>query len=332
MKRFSLILLFLLAPALASAADPVPLIFDTDMGNDIDDALALALIHALESRGECRLIGVTLTKDHPQAAPFVDTINTFYGRGAIPVGIVKNGKGRKGSTYLDVCTTKRPDGNFLWAHDLVNSEGAEDAVRLLRRLLAGVQDRSALIVQVGFSTNLAALLASAPDDMSPLSGPDLVRQKVALLSVMAGNFAKPTPEFNVKEDIASAQKLLREWPGEVVMSGFEIGLALLYPAVSIESDFVPAGSHPVVLAYRAYGKMPYDRPTWDLTSVLCGVRPTRGYFNLSELGQVTVADDGVTGFEKKAGGRHRYLILTPEQKVKTLEALVQLASQPTCQR
>ena len=30
-------------------------IFDTDMGNDVDDALALAVLHALQSRGQCRL-------------------------------------------------------------------------------------------------------------------------------------------------------------------------------------------------------------------------------------------------------------------------------------
>jgi len=46
------------AVSLAAAgawAQAVPVIFDTDMGNDVDDALALAMLHALESRGECRL-------------------------------------------------------------------------------------------------------------------------------------------------------------------------------------------------------------------------------------------------------------------------------------
>ncbi|MFN9464696.1 MAG: nucleoside hydrolase, partial [Planctomycetota bacterium] len=69
---------------------PVKLIFDTDMGNDCDDALALAMIHALESRGECQLLAVTITKDHELAAPFVDCVNTFYGRGSIPIGVCRN--------------------------------------------------------------------------------------------------------------------------------------------------------------------------------------------------------------------------------------------------
>src|SRR5712691_8871017 len=78
--------------ALATAAEPVRLIFDTDMGNDVDDALALAMIHALESRGEAKLLAVTVTKDNRWAAPYVDVVNTFYGRGGVPVGVVHNGK------------------------------------------------------------------------------------------------------------------------------------------------------------------------------------------------------------------------------------------------
>src|ERR1041384_6492330 len=56
-----------LALAVAALAQPVPVVFDTDMGNDVDDALALAVLHALESRGECRLIAVKITKANPWA-------------------------------------------------------------------------------------------------------------------------------------------------------------------------------------------------------------------------------------------------------------------------
>ena len=33
--------------------------------------------------------------------------------------------------------------------------------------------------------------------------------------------------------------------------------------MSIERDFGYVPWHPIVEAYRAYQKMPYDRPTWD---------------------------------------------------------------------
>jgi purine nucleosidase len=65
--------------------------------------------------------------------------------------------------------------------------------------------------------------------------------------------------------------------------------------------------------------------------VLFAVRPDRGYFELSETGRVRVADDGFTSFEPAAGGRDRFLVLDgPAQEAKTLEALVQLVTQPPC--
>src|SRR5205823_15059843 len=64
----------------------IPIILDTDMGNDIDDALALAILHTLTSREECELIGVSLTNANPAAVPYVQMVNRFYGRGGLPVG------------------------------------------------------------------------------------------------------------------------------------------------------------------------------------------------------------------------------------------------------
>ena len=84
------------------AAPPVSLLFDTDMGNDIDDALALAVIHSLESRGEAKLIGVTLSKDNPWAAVYVDVVNHFYRRPEVPIGMVKQGKTPEESRFTRV--------------------------------------------------------------------------------------------------------------------------------------------------------------------------------------------------------------------------------------
>jgi len=189
---------------------------------------------------------------------------------------------------------------------------------VLKKTLAAAPDNSVVIVQVGFSTNLARLL----DDPS---GKALVARKVKLLSAMAGAFPGK-PEYNIKIDIPAAKKVFGEWPTPVVASGFEIGLALEYPATSIERDFTWAPHHPVVDAYRAYKKMPYDRPTWDLTSVLYGVRSNAGYFKLSEPGTIRVLDDGVTEFAPSAAGKHRHLILDPAMKQKVLGALIELSS------
>jgi len=304
-------------------AQAIPVIFDTDMGNDVDDALALAMLHALQSRGECRLLGVTVTKDNPWAAVYVDLVNTFYGRGQIPVGMVKgSGVTPESSRMIQApAERRRADGTLVYPRRLASGAEAPEAVALLRRLLADEKDGSVVIVQVGFSTNLARLL-DAPADL------DLVRRKVRLLSVMAGNFAQPKPEFNVQKDTASARKLFDQWPGEIVASGFEIGEAMKFPAARIEKDFAWALDHPVVDAYRAYMKMPYDRQTWDLTAVLYAVRPGGAYFGLSAPGKITSDDQGRTSFRAEPQGKHRYLVLAEDQRARTLECMVGLASQP----
>ena len=170
-----------------------------------------------------------------------------------------------------------------------------------------------------------------------LSGRDLVRQKVRLLSIMAGAFepinGKVHLEYNVVKDVPSAQKLASEWPTEIVFSGFEIGLAATYPAISIERDYGYVPHHPLAESYVLYNPPPHNRPTWDLTSVLYAVYPDRGFFDVSPFGRVVIDDRGQTSLEPKADGlagstQHRYLIMSLEQRIRVVEALVQLSSEP----
>ena len=306
------------------AATPVPVVFDTDMGNDVDDALALAMLHAMESRGECRILAVTITKDNPWSAVYVDLVNTFYGRAGIPLGTVKGSGITPEASRLIQAPAERRDtaGHFVYPRRLASGGDAPDAVAVLKRVLAAEADSSVVIVQVGFSTNLARLLASGSD------GVELARRKVKLLVMMAGNFAEAQPEFNVEKDIPSAQKVLRDWPGPVVLSGFEIGHSMLFPASVIEHDFTYVKDHPIAEAYRSYMKMPYDRPTWDLTAALYAVRPDRRYFDLSAAGEVTVDSQGRTEFRPEPSGRRRYLTMDDRQRALVLEAMELLASQP----
>lgn len=322
-------------PPVDPPSRPVPLIFDTDIGNDVDDVLALGMIHALESRGWCELLAVTVTKDHELAAPFVDAVNTFYGRGAIPIGAVRDGVTPQEGKFIGLAT-KRDGDRLRYPRDLEPGQ-AEEAVSLLRRVLAAAEDDSVVIVQVGFSTNLARLLDSPGDEISPLAGGELAAKKVALLSIMAGAF-EPIPdregnlrdhrEYNVVQDLPSAQRLAADWPTPIVWSGFEIGLSVPYPAQSILEDYAYVDHHPLAESYHLYSPPPHNRPTWDLTSVLYAAMPHRGYFGLSPRGRVTIDDNGLTRFAEEPDGRDRYLTLSAEQKARVTEALVQLSSQP----
>ena len=324
----------LLAHAEEPPARPVKLIFDTDMGNDIDDALALGVIHALQSRGECELLAVTLSKDNDFAAPFVDLVNTFYGRGQIPLGVVRNGKTPENSRYLTDTVKATDDGQLRYPRKLQSGKDAPEAVGVLRQTLAAQPDGSVALVVVGFSTNILRLLDSAADAHSPLTGKELVTRKVRLLSMMAGMFSEKNrvKEYNVWIDSPSAQRVFGEWPTPLVASGFEIGVAIKYPASSIERDFGYVKHHPLKQAYELYQKMPYDRETWDLTSVLYAVRPDRGYFGSSPAGRIRVDAQDVTQFDATEDGRQRFLTVNAEQIARVREALVQLASQPPLAR
>ena len=319
------------APTRGADSEPVRLIFDTDICGDCDDVLALGMIHASDRAGECRLLAVTISVDHEQAAPFVDAVNTFYGRGEIPIGVVGQGGVVEKSAFLSLVEEKDAEGRYRYPHDRTSSRPSATAV--LRKALAAQPDHSVVIAQVGFSTNLARLLDSPPDEYSPLSGVELVKSKVKRLSLMAGAF-QPIDldlryrEYNVVKDLKSARTLAERWPTPMLFSGFEIGIALPYPATSIERDYRYVPHHPLAEAYIRRNPPPHNRPTWDLTSVLVAVLGDRGYFDLSPNGKVTVEPDGSTQFVESPQGQDRYLILRPEQKPRVLEALVQLSSQP----
>lgn len=312
-----------------------PVIFDTDLGNDVDDALAMSMLHALETRGMCRLVAVTSTKDHPSSIALADAINTFYGRPDIPLGAVQNGKTpEEGFCWV---ANIQDNGQPRYPHDADGTQ-VPDAVTVLRRALAAEQDGSVVIVQVGFFTNLARLLDSPADGISPLTGRELVAKKVKELSVMAGVFHPFQQgetvidhhlEYNVVTDVPSAQKLVTQWPTPIVWSGFEIGIEVMYPWSSIERDFSYAAHHPCVDSFWVYLPPPYDRPTWDLTAVLYAVLSDRNYFELSAPGRVTVENDGFTVYKPEENGRDRYLILkTDAQKARVVEALMDFATQP----
>jgi inosine-uridine nucleoside N-ribohydrolase len=295
-----------------------PVIFDTDMGNDVDDALALAMLHALTDRGECELIGVTLTNANPSALPYVWMVDRFYGRDDLPVGpAAKDLKGGDGDGYMAAA---------IQAMHYGGGGAFDSAPHVLRRLLQNATEK-VTIVQTGFSTNLAALL-NTPEDIA------LVRDKVALVVAMAGNFADGAAEYNVRVDVASAKAVFERWPTPIVFSGFEIGRDLPYPAASIEHDFGYASPHPIAESYKAYKKMPYDRPTWDLTAVLEAVRPLR-YFARSENGTVAVSADGTTHFTpagNQGGGDRQYLRLDPARRAEILAVLELLASEPPARK
>ncbi len=316
------------------AVEPVAVIFDTDITGDVDDVLALAMLHTLADRGECSIEAVTISKINPLAAPFVDAVNTFYGRPDIPIGATREAQ-RRESKYLALCKEKNEDGSLRFPHDVVDSQDVPDAVSVLRKTLASSPDRSIVLIQVGLASNLADLVESVGDEFSPLTGRELIKQKVRLTSVMAGAF-RPVDgnshylEANVRNGVAAMQRFASQWPEEcsVIWSDFLIGLRAPYPRESIARDFRYSSDHIVREAYLLHSGPEHDRPTWDLTSVLVAIRPDDDYFSLSGPGRVRVEADGFTVYTPSEDGRDRYLFMSEPQRLRVVEIQRALVSQP----
>ena len=314
-------------------ASAVNLIIDTDMGNDVDDALALALAHSLERRGACRVIAITLTNPDPDAGVYVDALNRFYNRPGIPIGVSPEAPFVSESKYLSVIHAIDPETKKChYPSDHTASE-APSSLKLLRSALATATDRSIVIAQIGFFTNLATLLASPPDEISPLTGIELVRKKVKALSLMAGAFQtsgsnNPMIEFNVRYAISPAKYVAENWPTPMIWSGWEVGDAIRFPSTAIEQDYAHTKPHLIPESYQAYNPTPHERPTWDLTTVLHAVYPNRDYFELSKPGRVTVEDDGFTRFTPVKNGRDQFISVTPVQAARARGLFEALCCEP----
>jgi inosine-uridine nucleoside N-ribohydrolase len=176
---------------LNSASDqpssPIGVIFDTDMWIDIDDMMALAMLHALQDRGELELLAVTLTTEDRWIGPYVALINTFYGHADIPIGTVRDGVTPASTIqtikaiypFLDfqkinytqaLAQAKTKTGQWVYPRTLASSTPLPESVSLLRKTLAARPDQSVVIIQTGYSTNMARLLDSPVDAISPLDG------------------------------------------------------------------------------------------------------------------------------------------------------------------
>jgi len=320
-----ILLLFFVALAMACTTKnnktanqdgPINIIMETDIGNDIDDAIAMDLLYKYLEAGKINLLGVCVNKDGVAPGEFIDILNTWYGHPDIPIGIIHDGaEGDPNAVnYAQSVVDMRDEaGNPAFARTVKDHANLPEATVVYRKLLSEAADNSVVIASVGFSTNLVRLLQTGADEYSELNGRELVEKKVKLLVTMAGDFKNlEHHEFNVVKDIPAARTIFGEWPTPVVTSPFEVGSVIKYPATSIENDFSWASLHPMVEAYKAYMKMPYDRETWDPTAVLYAVEGD-SWFSVSEPGRITVTDEGSTLFTPDENGTRRYLSVNDEQ-------------------
>lgn len=299
------------------AKRPIKIIFDTDIGGDCDDAGALAMLHRLCDMGEAELLAVTHCYSSPYVAGCIDAIDRFYGR-VVPVGInysiTESGRGVYAGALCDGFPSRYPASAYGTA------DAAPDTLTVLRRTLASADDGSVTLVVTGSLASMEKLVTSGADDISELTGKELISKKLARTVVMGGRFSETWPmtiypdgntsgtpvtwEWNIRASGArAAQTVCREWQGELVFASYELGA---YIKTMVEFPSRAREGDPVALAYELHNHG-NGRCSWDQTAMLEAVRPGM-YWNYHEYGRITVGDDLVTRWERDEGSKHTYLI------------------------
>jgi purine nucleosidase len=170
------------------AAEPqIPILLDTDIGTDIDDAFALALI--LQSP-ELDLVAVTTVSGDTQArARLAAKMLWEAGRRNVPVAAGETG-------------SPQPMEQVRWAEGFTSPPlTREKAVDLMKREIER-RPGELTLVAIGELTNVAALLKSNPS----------VGRKIKRIALMGGAVAhgygkdlQPVAEWNIKSNPAAAQ-------------------------------------------------------------------------------------------------------------------------------
>jgi hypothetical protein len=244
-----------LAPPEKQPRGPIPVIVDTDMASDCDDAGAVALLNTFMNQGECKLIAcVANGHEHDlSSGGTIQAINAWYGHPNIPIGVYHGPLGfPSGSAY-----TKKTRERF--APDFPTDDKLPDGVDVYRRALVSAADGTVVIASLGFLQNLDDLLKSQSDTVSALAGPDLVRKKVRKLIIMNNQS---------KDD----ELVVTTWPTEIIWT-MDVG-SHIFTGKSLADT---PENNPVRFIYKNHGNEQHNsmldgRQSWDLTASWLAVR------------------------------------------------------------
>lgn len=283
--------------------EKVKIIIDTDLGADCDDVGALGVAFALEKRGRCQILAVghcNLGEEGPQC---IEILKNYY-HCDFPIGVNDFQEVKHNNTHkFDTLLIEKYRG-------YIKNTSYENVVSLYRRVLAEQEDQSVVLISIGTLTNLAALARSSKDEISPLSGKELIAKKVKKCVHMMGiiadgsgvtefNHNQPFPEYNIECDIPSAREFLLQHEKPSYMLDFYDGVEV-WTAGALFSHHVVS---PITLSYEAYAKG--ASRSWDLLTVYYAI--TGELYDTIGPGTWTIDEKGFSYFAKKAGGRDYYL-------------------------
>lgn len=288
----------------------VPLvILDTDIGSSTDDLFALEMLYRYADEGRCKLLGVVVDRHGEEYGALADVMNTYFGYGNVPIGVERGGikNPKVFIDYRNLYKHKTDNGELMFKRTVSDYSTLPNGWQLYRQLLVSQPDHSVSICSTGFVSCLVQLLHSGPDDLSLLTGVELVRQKVKCLYLMAGVFtSSQEPDYNFLQDPTYAKLLFNSWPREVsvVFSPMEVGNKIVYRNELVISDIDWTDIHPIKQVYMNYDCDSGQR-MWDPMTVIQAIEGD-ALFTLSERGIVTITDECGTDFAPSATGNDRY--------------------------
>ena len=292
--------------------------FDSDF-TTVDSLLALALLHSLQQKSECRVAIVTISRNNLKVAGLVDAVERFYrGPAAVfaqvpPPGMLTTGEpGLTSPAFTQPFSKTKPDGSPVFVNKVARVLDTGDPCTLIRNYLQAQYANGSYFVLYGKATNLAmALNFRGVKELAAERSTHLV------IADSPGFFS----------DLPSARKVLAEWPTPISFVPEEIGKAIPFPGSAVAKEFLAnTPNHPVAEAYTAWQPMPYDAPTTAMAAALHATRMKEPYFKVSEPGTLSIGADGKLAFAPSAQGKHTQLSLDPAQKEKVQQLYVELAT------
>ena len=305
MKKSAIILVVLTMWELALNAQAVKIIFDTDMESDVDDVAALAMLHGFADRGEAEILATISSSLNPWSAPTIDVINTYFGRPDIPIGNVKTKGVYRNSKYAKQISEKYPQ-------DIGLGETANNATDLYRKILSNQDDKSVVIVTVGYVTNLSKLLDSGPDEHSPLTGKELVKKKVKHYICMGGRYPQeqnPGKWGNFKPDPEAVQHVAENWPTQIIFTTGGVFSNAIPTGKILFTDRAEKGN-PISAAYQIFleGRDRDYHHSADLIAVYVAVKGHKPYFTLRKEGYFHIFEDGTHMWRVAPDWGHHHIV------------------------
>ncbi|HXJ89042.1 MAG TPA: malectin domain-containing carbohydrate-binding protein [Candidatus Binatia bacterium] len=202
------------AQTLPPPSQPVNVIIDSDLSHNADDAGDQAMLWALAGQKKVNVLAVIISSTNDYSAPVAHAIATYYGHPNVPIGANHSSIPNDYAAYASYYT-QQVAARFGNPSD--TRFNYPDAVTVYRQALAAAPNNSVYILSGGFYYPMMQLLQSGPDSISPLTGLQLVAQKVARLIIVAGSFpdSGTTDRGNMLTDPDSGSYVVANWPGEL---------------------------------------------------------------------------------------------------------------------